>query len=389
MVSSSSVRWWLTTRASSSTASSKASVSVPLSSSTASSASWPSACSSSPCSASCSVIASLAAQPGVDVLLLGERVRGVQRRERPAYGVAVGRAVPQVAQQRLEPAVVVEDQVDDVALERADRGRWGSQLTPTRYPDAPPRLTGDDLDRALAAGGARPRGRRDRGAEHRPVAAAPALGGAVRLAGRRDGARAHLADAARPAAVARSGPPRARSASSSGLRSAVRPSERIGHDAAADRPGDGGDAADLGRCRPAAGAAVGRLAGDRRLRADRGRGVRGRRRGPRPRRRRSGGDRGAVPPGARRAAHHAARDRRRLPPRARPGPALARGRRRRSRPGLRGGLAGRSGWCWPGWCGSRPPSLLGPLAVAVVLAAGRLARRCAGADRASSGRPSR
>ncbi len=59
IVSSSSVRWWLTTLASSSTASSKAWVSVPFSSSTASSASWPSACSSSPWSASCSVIASL------------------------------------------------------------------------------------------------------------------------------------------------------------------------------------------------------------------------------------------------------------------------------------------------------------------------------------------
>ena len=117
MVSSSSVRWWLTTLASSSTASSKAWVSVPFSSSTASSASWPSACSSSPCSASCSPIGALAAQLGVDVLLLGVGVRDVQGRERLPDRVAVAAAVAQVAQQRLEAPVVVEDQVDDVALD--------------------------------------------------------------------------------------------------------------------------------------------------------------------------------------------------------------------------------------------------------------------------------
>ncbi len=59
-----------------------------------------------------------AAQPGVDVLLLGEGVGGVQRGERAAYGVPVGRAVAQVAQEGLEAPVVVEDQLDHVALGR-------------------------------------------------------------------------------------------------------------------------------------------------------------------------------------------------------------------------------------------------------------------------------
>ena len=116
MVSSSSVRWWLTTLASSSTASSNAWVSVPLSSRTASSASWPSACSSSPCSASCSRDRALAPQLRVDVLLLGHRrARRAGSRTRVVRRRGPGGAVAQVAQQGLEPAVVVEDQLDDVA----------------------------------------------------------------------------------------------------------------------------------------------------------------------------------------------------------------------------------------------------------------------------------
>ena len=59
-----------------------------------------------------------AAEPGVDVLLLGDGVRGVQRGQRAAYGVPVGRAVTQVAQEGLEAPVVVEDQLDHVALGR-------------------------------------------------------------------------------------------------------------------------------------------------------------------------------------------------------------------------------------------------------------------------------
>jgi hypothetical protein len=52
------------------------------------------------------------------VLLLGEGVGGVQGGQGAAYGVPVGRAVAQVAQEGLEAAVVVEDQLDHVALGR-------------------------------------------------------------------------------------------------------------------------------------------------------------------------------------------------------------------------------------------------------------------------------
>jgi hypothetical protein len=60
----------------------------------------------------------LAAQLRVDVLLLGLGVRDVQRRERLTYGVPVGGAVAQVAQQRLEEPVVLQDQLDHVTGDR-------------------------------------------------------------------------------------------------------------------------------------------------------------------------------------------------------------------------------------------------------------------------------
>jgi len=43
----------------------------------------------------------------------------VQGGQRAAYGVAVGGAVSQVAQQPLEAPVVLQDQLDDVALHGA------------------------------------------------------------------------------------------------------------------------------------------------------------------------------------------------------------------------------------------------------------------------------
>ena len=61
----------------------------------------------------------LLAQLGIDVLLLRLGVRDVERGEGAAYGVAVGAAVAQVAQQRLEASVVVEDQLHDVTLDRS------------------------------------------------------------------------------------------------------------------------------------------------------------------------------------------------------------------------------------------------------------------------------
>src|SRR6478735_7806044 len=72
-----------------------------------------------------------ATQHRVDVLLLREGVRDVQRRERTAYGVAVAAAVTQLPQQALESAVVVEDQVDDVAGDgpaEVDRGAHAVSL---------------------------------------------------------------------------------------------------------------------------------------------------------------------------------------------------------------------------------------------------------------------
>ena len=64
----------------------------------------------------------LLAQRRVDVVLLGLGVRDVQRGEGPADGVPVRAAVAQRAEQRLEPAVVVEDQVE------RRRPRWGAQV---------------------------------------------------------------------------------------------------------------------------------------------------------------------------------------------------------------------------------------------------------------------
>ena len=52
-----------------------------------------------------------------------------QRGERGADGVAVRRAVA-LAQQRLEASAVVEDQVDDVTLLGAGRGRWSRRHSP-------------------------------------------------------------------------------------------------------------------------------------------------------------------------------------------------------------------------------------------------------------------
>ena len=75
----------------------------------------------------------LAPQLRVDVLLLGLGVRDVQGCEGAAHGVAVGAAVAQVAQEGLEAAVVVEDQLDDVALDRSAEVDGGLSMPP-RYP---------------------------------------------------------------------------------------------------------------------------------------------------------------------------------------------------------------------------------------------------------------
>jgi hypothetical protein len=56
----------------------------------------------------------LLAQRRVDVLLLRLGMRHVQGRERPTYGVAIGTRIPQLAEQRLEPAMIIQDQLDHV-----------------------------------------------------------------------------------------------------------------------------------------------------------------------------------------------------------------------------------------------------------------------------------
>jgi hypothetical protein len=77
----------------------------------------------------------LAPQRRVDPRLLRLGVRDVQRGERLARRVAVAARVAQVAQQRLEAPVVVEDQVDDVARGGAtevQRFAQGGRPTPGR-----------------------------------------------------------------------------------------------------------------------------------------------------------------------------------------------------------------------------------------------------------------
>ena len=157
MVSSSSVRWWLTTLASSSTASSNAWVSVPLSSSTASSASCPSACSSSPCSASCAVIgvprcgaAGRRASPRRSrARCAASRTRGARRRGptscragRAAGSRTAGGPRGSARRRRRRPGV---------------RGRWGCQ--PRRYGTHPVRLSASLTPRPARWRSARP-GRR-------------------------------------------------------------------------------------------------------------------------------------------------------------------------------------------------------------------------------------
>ena len=119
MVCSSSPMWWFSAVASSSTASSNFCVSVARHSSRASSASLPSACSCSPCSASSALDGVLAHERGVDLGLLGLAVGDQDGGQGAAGGLAVGRGVAQLAQQVLEEAVVVQDEVHDVAGGRA------------------------------------------------------------------------------------------------------------------------------------------------------------------------------------------------------------------------------------------------------------------------------
>ena len=75
-------------------------------------------------------MASLRSQLRIDVLLLGLGVSDVQGGERLAHGVAVGRGVPQVAQQRLEESVVLQDQLDDVAGDRPAEIDGGAHALP-------------------------------------------------------------------------------------------------------------------------------------------------------------------------------------------------------------------------------------------------------------------
>ena len=119
MVCSSSPMWWFSAVASSSTASSNFCVSVARHSSRASSASLPSACSCSPCSASSALDGVLAHERGVDLGLLGLAVGDQDGGQGAAGRLAVGRGVAQLAQQVLEEAVVVQDEVHDVAGGRA------------------------------------------------------------------------------------------------------------------------------------------------------------------------------------------------------------------------------------------------------------------------------
>ena len=68
----------------------------------------------------------LALELGVDLALLGLAVRDEELGDLPAQHVAVVLVVAQLAQQGLEEPVVVEDQLDDVALLGArDRGGVG------------------------------------------------------------------------------------------------------------------------------------------------------------------------------------------------------------------------------------------------------------------------
>jgi hypothetical protein len=62
------------------------------------------------------------------------RMSDMQRREGVTHGVAVGAAVPQLAQQGLESPVILQDQLDDVTGDRSAEIDWGrchgATLTP-------------------------------------------------------------------------------------------------------------------------------------------------------------------------------------------------------------------------------------------------------------------
>ena len=61
------------------------------------------------------------AEAGIDMLLLGLGVRDVQRREGVPHGITVGAAVPQLAEQGLEPAMIVQDQFDHITGDLVDQ----------------------------------------------------------------------------------------------------------------------------------------------------------------------------------------------------------------------------------------------------------------------------
>jgi hypothetical protein len=158
----------------------------------------------------------------------------------PAYGVPVGRTVPQVAEQRLEAAVVVEDQVDHVTPpgpaevdRRLTHGRW--------YPafGAPtgPTVTGMTGERSARAALVLVVGL-TRGAERDLSWVLSPSAVAVRLPARGDGARAHLADGA--------GGPMALYRLAQGTIGAVIGAVVTADSAGADRPRDAADRAGPG-----------------------------------------------------------------------------------------------------------------------------------------------